>query len=185
MDTIGQKRRRGKTLEERFWAKVDKTKNCHLWIGSTNPDGYGRFKVDGKLEGAHRVAYELAYGPFDKSLKVLHTCDNPPCVNYLHLFLGTQIDNINDMVHKNRTLRGEKRSRLLRGSKCPRALLDDSSVVKIRELAHRGYTDNELSETFQVSVGSIRAIRTGRQWKDTAGPITKHKPYGMATAKGK
>ena len=64
-----------------------------------------------KLEGLHRVAYELYYGPFDKSLFVCHCCDNTKCCNPEHLFLGTQQDNIKDKLIKGRQPHGEKHHR--------------------------------------------------------------------------
>ena len=114
-----------KSFADRFWAKVKKTRNCWLWTAGcfNNPRGHGRSygcfclgsRTDGtrKMHPAHRVAYELSVGPVPADMKLLHKCDNPRCVNPAHLFLGTQRQNIADMVVKGRAwwqagkLRGE------------------------------------------------------------------------------
>lgn len=94
--------------EERFWVKVDKSGGedaCWLWIAHRNENGYGTFGWKGNnSEKAHRVAYELAYGVAPEQLYVLHTCDNPPCVNPKHLFLGTHQDNTDDRDRKGRNV---------------------------------------------------------------------------------
>ena len=95
------------SYEERFWAKVDKTESCWLWRASLSQDGYGQFKLHGTMRRSHRVAWELVYGVVPNGLFVLHSCDNPPCVNPGHLFLGTNTDNMRDCAakgrHKSRT----------------------------------------------------------------------------------
>jgi hypothetical protein len=75
---------------------------CWEWVGGTNGYGYGAFKLNKRMEHAHRIAYIIQFGDFDQNLHVLHTCDNPPCVNPNHLFLGTQKDNMLDMISKGR-----------------------------------------------------------------------------------
>lgn len=96
--------------EERFWSKVERTDTCWIWTASATEYGYGRisWEVDGKkrLFRAHQVSWMLHYGTIPFSLSVLHKCDNPPCVRPDHLFLGTQLDNMRDMVFKGR---GHKR----------------------------------------------------------------------------
>jgi hypothetical protein len=75
---------------------------CWVWSGATNRKGYGVYIFRGKYVGAHRVAWTLFRGPIPDGLFVLHRCDNPPCLNPDHLFLGTHNDNMIDMVLKGR-----------------------------------------------------------------------------------
>jgi len=91
---------------ERFWARVKKGKpdECWEWTASKNPKGYGWFRPGSKgcPFHAHRIAWRIANGPVPVGLCVLHRCDNPPCCNPHHLFLGTQLDNVRDKVQKGR-----------------------------------------------------------------------------------
>ena len=82
---------------------------CHLWIGATTGGGYGHTRIGGKNMRAHRAVWELTHGPIPDGLWVLHRCDNPACVNPLHLFLGTHIDNMRDVVSKGRHVGQKKR----------------------------------------------------------------------------
>lgn len=78
---------------------------CWVWNGGRRQKGYGFFRIAGKRVRAHRFSYELFVGKIPADLFVLHRCDNPPCVNPLHLFLGTAADNYHDMVSKGREFR--------------------------------------------------------------------------------
>src|SRR3990167_5510093 len=96
------------TVEERFWAKVAKSEGCWIWNGAVSGDGYGSFYQERKWVKAHRLSWELSLGMIPQfsdpqvALCVLHHCDTPRCVRPDHLFLGTNRDNVADMVAKGR-----------------------------------------------------------------------------------
>src|SRR6266446_4977936 len=99
-------------VEERFWSKVNKEGpihpydpslgECWEWIAFRRSEGYGRFSFNRKTEQAHRVSLKLIGVIIPPKILVCHSCDNPPCVNPKHLFLGSDKDNSNDKVLKNR-----------------------------------------------------------------------------------
>lgn len=88
--------------EMKFWAKVKKSDSCWEWIAALNEKGYGVFGVGKQTDKAHRIAWRLLIGEIPKRLFVCHKCDNPKCVRPNHLFLGTNHDNVKDMIAKGR-----------------------------------------------------------------------------------
>lgn len=92
-------------LEDLFWKNVDTSGECWHWLGRIGAYGYGILWYEGRVWIASRIAYELQIGPVPSNLLVCHHCDNPPCVRGSHLFLGTQADNMRDMVEKERNRR--------------------------------------------------------------------------------
>jgi len=117
------------------------------------PNGYGQFHLNGKTAYAHRVAYEIANGPFQKEAFVMHSCDNRKCVNPDHLSLGTFDLNMADMVDKGRQTHGAKN---------PHAKLTPDQVREIRSAVG---THKEIGALFGVSQPLVTMIRSGRIWK--------------------
>jgi len=87
-------------FEPYFWSLVDKSDGCWRWIGGQWGGGYGRIRRGNQPQQAHRVAYELTYGPIPENQQVCHHCDNKACVRPDHLFVGSQSDNMLDWTRK-------------------------------------------------------------------------------------
>ena len=155
----------------KFWFKVNKEgDNCWLWDSSRDNKGYGRYKIVlyGKTETlAHRVSWSLMNETsIPKGRVVLHTCDNPPCVNPKHLIIGTQLDNIRDMVNKDRQSKGE-----YSGTN----KLNSDDVLKIRKLHFsEGITQTELAKLYNISLSAISGILLGSRWKSVNGKTGRH-----------
>lgn len=97
--------RQAAPILKRFWSKVAFTANpnkCWEWQAGKTKYGYGELMIKNKQVYAHRLSWELTYGEIPDGLFVCHKCDNPKCVNPNHLFLGTNLDNVRDMVSKGR-----------------------------------------------------------------------------------
>lgn len=98
-------------LEIRFWQKVDKSDDCWLWTGARHPLGYGHIKIDGKVEGAHRVSYEMANGPIPLGMALDHLCCVPACVNPEHL----EVVTISENTRRGSSQIGSRRTHCRRG----------------------------------------------------------------------
>ncbi len=169
-------------LEQRFWQNIQKTTTCWVWIGSRNKANYGRIgsrELGQRVILAHRLSWELHNGPIPDGLFVCHHCDNPPCVNPTHLFLGTKVDNARDMAakgrhafqqHPERAARGEKNGShthpecLPRGEHHHRAKLTDDDVRAIRMLRNAGHTMPSLATQFGVTLGTIKRVVYRKGW---------------------
>lgn len=148
---------------ERFWARITRgqSQDCWEWTGGRSPQGYGIFYLAGKRCHAHRVAWLFENGAIPDGLSVLHDCDNPPCCNPQHLFLGTLDDNNKDRDRKGR-------GRHPKGEEHPRAKITREQVGAIRELVARNPCINiaQLGREHGLSRSGIHHIVRGESWKD-------------------
>ncbi len=149
---------RFKSIEERFWDKVDKKSDdeCWEWIGAKS-NGYGDF-WNGKRIKAHQYSWILHKGEIPKGMLICHHCDNPACVNPNHLFLGTVRDNLIDMVNKGR-------GNFNYGEKYPKHKLNTEDVLLIRKLYRLGAsTQIQLAKDFNMSFQQISRIVNNQRW---------------------
>lgn len=148
------------TIEEpyrsRFWTKVDKTDTCWTWTAG-RANGYGLFCVNGKSQAAHRVSVILD-GRDPTNSVVMHTCDNPSCVRPDHLVIGTQRENMLDMVSKNRHHMNHAK-----GEASGRSKLTEHDVKAIR--ADKHMTKNQLALKYGVHRTNIHDILKRKIWQ--------------------
>ena len=135
-----------------FFARVEKTPTCWLWRGNQKGFGYGSGP---RGEYAHRWAYRRFVGPIPRGLFVLHHCDTPLCVNYAHLFLGTQDDNLKDAAAKGR---------IKRGGDHYNAKLTEADVRSIRSLRGSGAPATQLCQRYNISFQTVWRILNRKTW---------------------
>lgn len=159
-------------FEADFWDMVIPEPNtgCWLWMGQQLRHGYGLLGYGRGRTQAHRLAWVLAHGPIPTGdgyhgTCVLHRCDNPPCVNPDHLFLGSNRDNDKDRVRKGRQARGavvEPKNRA-RGERSGMAKLTETEVLAMRSATVRDY--RALGVRFGINPRTVRDVLTGRTWR--------------------
>ena len=179
------------TLQERLLARSEEANGCLLWTGGKSSNGYGQIWADGKMVSTHRAAYLTWIGEIPEGMKVLHTCDTHNCIAPDHLFLGTQLDNMNDMIEKGRDkkARGDShysrtKPSLLNPSfgrnngrhtkpectargegKGAQVKLTDEKVREIHALSlARGLTHRALATEFGVAHTTIGGVLRGTKW---------------------
>lgn len=148
-----------KTLKQRLLSNivVDVETGCWNWLKYKDKNGYGHMKVLGKSELVHRMAYQELVGELPSHMFVCPKCDNPSCLNPDHLFIGTNQDNINDKVAKNRQSKiGQQK-----GSKHSLAKLTEVDIVDIRT---SGLSQNKLALIYGVTQSNISHIQNKITW---------------------
>jgi len=142
---------------DRFWAKVDirGPDECWEWQAGLSKSGYGVFHVSKQQWRAHRFSWFLSYGPIPIDKRILHSCDNRPCVNLSHLFLGTDADNIFDMMTKGRHRAGHH----------GRRKLTEQQVAEIRSRRSAGEIGRALAKEYGITPDQIYRIFREKSWK--------------------
>lgn len=128
-----------------------------------NSRGYGQmtYKQSGWL--VHRLAYEIFVGPIPIGLHVCHRCDNPACFNPAHLFVGSDLDNVRDMISKGRAVPTERKV----GQASGKAKLTEEQVRRMHEL-RRTHTIKNIADQFGINEGHASRILRGLRWPHLA-----------------
>lgn len=144
--------------QARFEAKWKMAENgCWSWIGAKLPAGYGIIKIPNcrKFEYAHRLSWRIFRGEIPEGLYVLHTCDNPNCVNPEHLMLGNQKENSRQMVARDRHLYGERNTE---------SKLTEHIVENIHRMYSKGYAQSRIAIIYGIHQMTVSKIIRGERW---------------------
>ena len=140
--------------------QINETSGCWEWIGSTfqNRGGYGRFHIGRIGYRAHRVSWLVHHMVWPVGKLVCHKCDNPSCVNPNHLFLGTERDNILDMVRKGRKAD-------VSGERHGMAKLSETQVREILKRVSNGEVQRRLAFEYGISPALVCCLVKGKKWR--------------------
>lgn len=146
----------GRTMLERleYFSVPEPNSGCRLWLGATDAAGYGKIRHYGPMAAAHRVSWQIAFGPIPNGLIICHKCDVPACINPAHLFLGTHADNAADRDIKGRRIAP-------RGERNPLSKLTAAEVRSIRLDARR---QADIAFDFGIGQAHVSAIKRGAVW---------------------
>lgn len=165
---------KGHNTLEKIWAKigVGQENDCWEWTLRKDPDGYGITHYKGAPWKTHRLIYTISHGPIPEDMWVLHKCDNPPCCNPNHLFLGTSQDNVADRHNKGRDARGERGGwkqhpeSILYGERSFLSKMTNDQVREMRRLYETGrYRKSDLARMFSLSKQAAGKIINGETWR--------------------
>jgi hypothetical protein len=145
-----------KSTPEAFWKRVYRSGGpdaCWPWLSSITVYGYGQYGWEGKNQRSRRIAWQLTNGPIPEGLCLCHHCDNRPCCNPAHLFLGTLADNVHDMHSKGRGLRGEG----VGNSKL--------TAEVVRAIRRTNASEAELAWLFRTTRANVNYILSRKSWR--------------------
>jgi HNH endonuclease len=150
---------------------IDEETKCWNWISNKNDHNYGYIMYKNEYYYAHRVSFLIYNKYINDDLDVLHSCDNPPCVNPEHLSQGTRKQNNDDKMNKGRFI-------IMKGILNGRADHSEKEIIEIREKAARGISYQDLAKEYKDSPSHIAKIATGFLWKNLAGPLSNRDTLG-------
>ena len=139
--------------------------DCLVWLGARSSSGYGQLWVNGKLEYTHRLAWIVHGGSLLPGECVLHTCDNPPCINPIHLRVGDHRDNAKDMADRGRQVFQKDVTRAARGERHGLSKMSKPAVRKMRARYTQGESQRDLADFFGISQASVWAIVNRKTWR--------------------
>lgn len=131
-----------KTIDSLLSKTVASPNGCRIFTGCTQANGYGRVRLAGKTDYAHRHMYRLSHGEIPAGMDVCHWCDVRGCINPQHLFLGTRADNMADAVRKGRQAKGFM---------LPQTKLTKNQREQIAQWAAQGALMKEIAAEFGIS----------------------------------
>ena len=142
---------------DRFRNKYEVYGDCWIWVAARTEKGYGRYFHNGRLERAHRASWMIHVGEIPDGMQVLHDCDNPACVKPEHLWLGTNRQNMDDKIAKDRQRRG---------SDMTTAVLNETIVREMRNNYTGRYGEQAaLAKKHGVKISTIGAALSGANWR--------------------
>jgi hypothetical protein len=141
-----------------YWYNVSAPNEdgCMVWMRGKTAAGYGVLTYRNSRWYTHRLAWYLTYGDIPEKMSVCHKCDNPPCCNPEHLFLGTKKDNSQDMAEKDRSPHGERNGQ---------SRLKEEDVRGIHELRLNGWTLDRIGKRYTIGIPSVYKIIVGQRWR--------------------
>jgi hypothetical protein len=169
------------TIKERLYSKIKVNPKNNCWEIKLNKGArYPWIRVNGKYKRTHRVSYEIHIGKIPDGINCLHKCDNTKCCNPEHLFLGTQADNVADMIKKGR-------KRIFKGIELYEAKLNKTKILAIKKKIEKGIPVLKVAKQYGVNQVVIRGIASGRGWKhlNISIKIPLHKRFKLTEKKVK
>lgn len=149
---------------ERILNKCTKVGDCLIWKGAVTRgrNGYGRIRIKRKGWCVHRVVWTITKGLIPDNRVILHSCDTPLCCNVEHMVIGTQLDNVKDMIKKNRDRKNAPRGERAGNTKITEA--DAIWIVKNHKRFDPVFGTTPMAKTLGIGVAQVSRIASGKRW---------------------